>query len=70
LMTSRERLSRPGQGKTDPVDAVAIAGITGGCQVLCVSTVVDLELIVVSGVAVPPVLMMCRCSLRSRSFLQ
>jgi hypothetical protein len=25
-MTSRERLSRPGQGKTDPVDAVAIAG--------------------------------------------
>ena len=28
LMTSRERLSRPGQGKTDPVDAVAIARIT------------------------------------------
>jgi transposase len=32
LMTSRERLSRPGQGKTDPVDAVAI----GACQMLCV----------------------------------
>ena len=30
LMTSRERLSRPGQGKTDPV---AIARITGACQV-------------------------------------
>jgi transposase len=28
LLTSRERLSRPGQGKTDPVDAVAIARIT------------------------------------------
>src|SRR3954454_9192998 len=28
LMTSRERSSRPGQGKTDPVDAVAIARIT------------------------------------------
>lgn len=28
LMTSRERMSRPGQGKTDPVDAVAIARIT------------------------------------------
>lgn len=28
LMTSRERQSRPGQGKTDPVDAVAIARIT------------------------------------------
>src|SRR5437899_1964061 len=28
LMTSRERLSRPGQGKTDPVDAVAVARIT------------------------------------------
>jgi Transposase len=28
LRTSRERLSRPGQGKTDPVDAVAIARIT------------------------------------------
>jgi transposase len=28
LMTSRERLSRPGQGKTDPVDAIAIARIT------------------------------------------
>ena len=28
LMTPRERLSRPGQGKTDPVDAVAIARIT------------------------------------------
>ena len=28
LMTSRERLSRPGQGETDPVDAVAIARIT------------------------------------------
>jgi transposase len=28
LMTSRERLNRPGQGKTDPVDAVAIARIT------------------------------------------
>ena len=28
LMTSRERLSRPGQGKTDPVDAVSIARIT------------------------------------------
>jgi transposase len=27
-MTSRERLSRPGQAKTDPVDAVAIARIT------------------------------------------
>ena len=27
-MTSRERFSRPGQGKTDPVDAVAIARIT------------------------------------------
>jgi transposase len=27
-LTSRERLSRPGQGKTDPVDAVAIARIT------------------------------------------
>jgi hypothetical protein len=32
LMTPRERLSRPGQGKTDPVDAVAI----GACQMLCV----------------------------------
>jgi transposase len=28
LLTSRERLSRPGQGKTDPVDAVSIAQIT------------------------------------------
>jgi transposase len=28
LLTSRERLSRPGQGKTDPIDAVAIARIT------------------------------------------
>ena len=28
LMTSRERQSRPGQGKTDPVDAVAVARIT------------------------------------------
>ncbi len=28
LLTSRERLSRPGQGKTDPVDAVSIARIT------------------------------------------
>jgi transposase len=28
LLTSRERSSRPGQGKTDPVDAVAIARIT------------------------------------------
>ena len=28
LLTSRERLSRPGQGKTDPVDAIAIARIT------------------------------------------
>ena len=28
LMTSRERGARPGQGKTDPVDAVAIARIT------------------------------------------
>jgi transposase len=28
LLTSRERLARPGQGKTDPVDAVAIARIT------------------------------------------
>ncbi len=28
LMTSRERRSRPGQGKTDPVDSVAIARIT------------------------------------------
>ena len=28
LMTSRERRARPGQGKTDPVDAVAIARIT------------------------------------------
>lgn len=28
LMTSRERMSRPGQGKTDPVDAVSIARIT------------------------------------------
>jgi transposase len=28
LMTSRERSSGPGQGKTDPVDAVAIARIT------------------------------------------
>jgi transposase len=28
LLTSRERLSRPGQCKTDPVDAVAIARIT------------------------------------------
>jgi transposase len=27
LLTSRERLARPGQGKTDPVDAVAIARI-------------------------------------------
>jgi hypothetical protein len=27
-MTSRERSGRPGQGKTDPVDAVAIARIT------------------------------------------
>jgi transposase len=27
-MTSRKRLSRPGQGKTDPVDAIAIAPIT------------------------------------------
>ena len=28
LMTSRERQARPGQGKTDPVDAVAVARIT------------------------------------------
>jgi transposase len=28
LLTSRERSARPGQGKTDPVDAVAIARIT------------------------------------------
>jgi len=28
LLTARERSSRPGQGKTDPVDAVAIARIT------------------------------------------
>jgi transposase len=28
LLTSRERSSRPGQGKTDPIDAVAIARIT------------------------------------------
>ena len=28
LMTSRERRSRPGQGKTDPVDAIAIARMT------------------------------------------
>jgi transposase len=28
LMTSRERGARPGKGKTDPVDAVAIARIT------------------------------------------
>jgi transposase len=28
LLTSRERLSWPGQGKTDPVDAVAVARIT------------------------------------------
>lgn len=28
LLTSRERLARPGQGKTDPGDAVAIARIT------------------------------------------
>jgi transposase len=28
LLTSRERLARPAQGKTDPVDAVAIARIT------------------------------------------
>jgi transposase len=28
LMTSRERLSRPGQGKTDPVDSIAVARIT------------------------------------------
>ncbi|GAA3519165.1 IS110 family transposase [Nocardioides daeguensis] len=28
LMTSRERRSKPGQGKTDPVDALAIARIT------------------------------------------
>jgi transposase len=28
MMTSRERGARPGQGKTDPVDAVAIARIT------------------------------------------
>jgi len=28
LLTSRERLARPGQGKTDPVDAIAIARIT------------------------------------------
>jgi transposase len=28
LMTSRERMSRPGQGKTDPIDAIAIARIT------------------------------------------
>ena len=27
-MTSRERRSRPGQGKTDPVDAVAVTRIT------------------------------------------
>src|SRR3954453_8764131 len=27
-LTSRERSGRPGQGKTDPVDAVAIARIT------------------------------------------
>jgi len=27
-MTSRERTSRPGQGKSDPIDAVAIARIT------------------------------------------
>jgi transposase len=27
LLTSRERLARPGQGKTDPVDAIAIARI-------------------------------------------
>ena len=28
LMTSRERGARPGKGKTDPIDAVAIARIT------------------------------------------
>ena len=28
LMTSRERRAKPGQGKTDPVDALAIARIT------------------------------------------
>lgn len=28
VMSSRERGARPGQGKTDPVDAVAIARIT------------------------------------------
>lgn len=28
LLTARERSSRPGQGKTDPVDAIAIARIT------------------------------------------
>lgn len=28
LMTSRERAARPGKGKTDPVDAIAIARIT------------------------------------------
>jgi transposase len=28
LLTSRERTARPGQGKTDPIDAVAIARIT------------------------------------------
>lgn len=28
LMTSRERRGKPGQGKTDPVDALAIARIT------------------------------------------
>jgi transposase len=34
LLTSRERQSRPGQGKTDPVDAVAIARITAREAVL------------------------------------
>lgn len=34
LLTSRERLSRPGQGKTDPIDAIAVARITARGQFL------------------------------------
>ena len=72
-VSARAMLTAMIDGEQDPLVLADLAKgkLRRGCQVSCVSTFVDLELNVCCvGAAVPPTLMMCRCSARSRSFLQ